>query len=281
MLVQGVDISVRTNVRCDIHRQKYICRKHIHHFAELVLVLDGKLNVTVNGKRETVTKNQFILLFPFQKHEYTSDDVSYFLICTFPISFLMDFAAKASGKSGNRAVFDASDLAVELFKQKLIEQEITTVYGINACLQAMLDDFTAQVELVKSNIDSSTMDKLASFMYSNYKEALPLSAVAHALGYSPNYLSHCIFKTLGMNYRSFLGSIRADHASNMLKKTDMPVLEIALECGYPNIRSFQRHFKALTGVSPSEYRKQIKKTYSEAIKVNTYPTRIRKDISIQ
>ena len=280
MLVQGVDVSARTNVCCDIHRQKYVCRKHIHHFAELVLVLDGKLTVTINGKQETATKNRFILVFPFQKHEYTSDDVSYFLICTFPISLLMDFAAKASGKSGNRAVFDASDLAVELFKQKLIEQEITTVYGINACLQAMLDDFTAQVELVKSNIDSSTMDKLASFMYSNYKEALPLSTVAHTLGYSPNYLSHCIFKTLGMNYRSFLGSIRADHASTMLKKTDMPVLEIALECGYPNIRSFQRHFKALTGVSPSEYRKQIKKSYSEAIKVNTYPSRIRKHISI-
>ena len=280
MLVQGVDLSLRVNVRCDIHRQKYVCRKHIHHFAELVLVLDGKLNVTVNGKQESATKNQFILLFPFQKHEYTSDDVSYFLICTFPFSFLLDFATKSSGKCGKQAVFNASELTVELFKQKLIDQETTTVYGINACLQAMLDDFTAQVDLIGSDTDNSTMFKLTSYMYSNYKEPLPLNTLAHILGYSPNYLSHCIFKTLGMNYRSFLGSIRAEHAGNMLRKTDMPIIEIAMECGYPNMRSFQRHFKALTGVSPSEYRNQIKKSPAGAVKVNAYPSRIRKDILI-
>lgn len=280
MLVQDVDLSVRVNIRCDIHRQQYVCRKHIHHFAELVLVLDGKLNVTVNGKQESATKNQFILLFPFQKHEYTSEDESYFLICTFPISCLLDFAAKTFGKCGNKAVFDASDLAVELFKRKFIDEETTTIYGVNACLQAMLDDFTEQVELIESDIDTSTMDKLTCYVYTNYKEALSLNTVAHALGYSPNYLSHCIFKTFGMNYRSLLGSIRADHASDMLKTTNMSMLEIALESGYPNIRSFQRHFKALTGVSPSEYKSKIKKSSTSAIKVNAHPSRIRKDILI-
>ena len=280
MLVQDVDLSVRINIRCDIHRQKYICRKHIHHFAELVLVLDGKLDVTVNGKKESATKNQFILLFPFQKHEYTSDDVSYFLICTFPISYLPDFAAKAYGKCGSKAVFDASDLAVKLFERKVIDEENTTVYGINACLQAMLDDFTEQVELIESDMNTSTMDKLTCYLYTNYKEALSLNHVAHALGYSPNYLSHCIFKTFGMNYRSLLGSIRADHASDMLKKTNMSMLEIALESGYPNIRSFQRHFKALTGVSPSEYKSKIKKSSSGPTQVSAYPKRIQKDILI-
>ena len=280
MLIQGMDLSVRVNVRCDIHRSKYVCRKHIHHFAELVLVLDGKLNVTVNGKEESATKNQFIFLFPFQKHEYTSDDVSYFLICTFPMSFLLDFSTKSSNKLGSRAVFDASQLSVELFKKKLIEQDTTTVYGINACLQAMLDDYTAQVELVESDLDNSTMDKLTSYMYTNYKEQLPLSAVAHTLGYSSNYLSHCIFKTLGMNYRSFLGSIRAEHAANMLRQSDMLIIDIALECGYPNMRSFQRHFKALTGISPSEYRDQIKKSRTGVVKISSFPSRIRKDILI-
>ena len=80
MLIQEMNSTSRVNVRCDIHHQKYVCRKHIHHFAELVLVLDGKLTVTVNGKTETAEKNQFILLFPFQKHEYTSEEISYFLI---------------------------------------------------------------------------------------------------------------------------------------------------------------------------------------------------------
>ena len=59
-----------------------------------------------------------------------------------------------------------------------------------------------------------------------------------------------------MSYRSFLGSTRAEYARMMLNTTSFSVLEIALECGYPNLRSMQRHFKDFMGVSPTEYRKQ-------------------------
>ena len=280
MLIQEVDLSTRTNLRCDIHRQRYICRKHIHCFAELVLVLDGELTVTVNGRTETARKNQFIFLFPFQKHEYKSDAVSYFLIFTFSTSILLDFASKASGMVGDRAVFNASELTVELFKQKFVEQATTTAYGATACLQAMLDDFTAQVKLTKSEADSGAMEKLTRYVSENYKNPLPLHTVAQALGYSSNYLSHCIFKTLGMSYRSFLGSTRAEYARMMLNTTSFSVLEIALECGYPNLRSMQRHFKDFMGVSPTEYRNRMSESGSDTVKVKDYPHRIRKDILI-
>ena len=280
MLIQEVDPSARVTVRCDIHRQKYVCRKHIHYFAELVLVLDGKLSVTVNGITETASKNQFIFLFPFQKHEYTSEDVSYFLICTFPMSVLLDFASHATGKAAKNVVFNASELTVELFKQKFVEQETATAYGINACLQAMLDDFYSQVELTESNADNCAMDKLTCYIAKNYKDPLPLHSVAQALGYSPNYLSHCIFKSLGMSYRAFLGSTRAEYARIMLYKTNRSVLEIALECGYPNMRSMQRHFKDFLGVSPSEYRKQLKKAKTGTFVIREHPHRIRKEIII-
>ena len=106
------------------------------------------------------------------------------------------------------------------------------------------------------------------------------NGAAQALGYSPNYLSHCIFQTLGMSYRAFLGSTRAEYARLMLLKTNLSVLEIALEWGYPNIRSMQRHFKDFLGISPVEYRKQLKKAKSDTVKVKEYPHRIRKEILI-
>lgn len=279
MLIQGIESDTRIRVRCDIHNQKYICQKHVHHFAELVLILDGKLTVTVNEKSETATKNQFIFLFPFQKHEYTSDDVSNFIICTFPISLLPDFAMKTSDKIGNKTVFDASDLAVSLFKQKIIEEENISPYGIYSCLYTMLDDFNRQIELIKSDTDATAVDKLVYYVNENYKNPLPLSAVARAIGYSPNYLSHCIFRALGMNYRAFLGSARAEQAKILLKKTELSILNIAFECGYPNVRSFQRHFKSLVGLSPAEYRKQRSTYYSNTVNsVDKSPRRICKDI---
>lgn len=280
MLIQGIEPSTRVNVRCDIHtnRRQYSVPKHVHHFAELVLILEGNLTVTVNEKKETAEKNQFILLFPFQKHEYESEQTSSFLICTFPLSLLSDFAVKASGNQGERLVFDASPMTIELFRKKIIDPEQISSYGVYCALYAMLEDFTSQVDLVKSNTDNSAMDKLVYYVNQNYKDPLPLHSVAQALGYTPNYLSHCMLKTLGMNYRTFLGSTRAEHAKLMLK-TNQSVLEVALECGYPNVRSFQRHFKSLVGISPSDYRKQKKASESNtqtAITKQLY--RVRKDV---
>ena len=122
-------------------------------------------------------------------------------------------------------------------------------------MYAMLEDFSCQIELVECDNDTQAIDKLVYHVNKYYKDPLPLYEVARALGYSANYLSHFIHKTLGFNYNTFVGSVRAEHAKLMLKETDLSVLEIALECGYQNIRCFQRYFKNYVGVSPSEYRK--------------------------
>ena len=65
-------------------------------------------------------------------------------------------------------------------------------------------------------------------------------------------------------YRSFYGNsptddlirARIDAAKNALAFTDQPVARIAENLGYNNLTHFIRQFKALTGVSPSVYRKE-------------------------
>ncbi len=254
MFIQGKDKLAITNIIYEIHREKYNIHQHIHHNTELLLVLDGKLTVTVNERTETAEKGQFILLFPFQKHSLCSEGACFFLIIAFSISLLSNFAAQASGKVGKKAVFNASPLTVELFLKKLVTEETATLYGVRSCLFAMLDDFISQIQLTENDTDNQAMYRFIIYVSDNYKDNLSLQKVAKTLGYSSNYLSHCISKTLGMNYRSFLGSTRAEHAKFMLRETNQSILEIALECGYPNLRSFQRHFKSFSGVSPSEYR---------------------------
>ena len=60
-----------------------------------------------------------------------------------------------------------------------------------------------------------------------------------------------------------LAAIRAriDAAKNALAFTDQPVARIAENLGYNNLTHFIRQFKALTGVSPSVYRKNINMIY--------------------
>ncbi|HCL04174.1 MAG TPA: AraC family transcriptional regulator, partial [Lachnoclostridium phytofermentans] len=45
------------------------------------------------------------------------------------------------------------------------------------------------------------------------------------------------------------------YAKDLLSKTNMPIKEVANECGYKNEVHFMRQFKSIVGVTPSEYRK--------------------------
>jgi len=45
-------------------------------------------------------------------------------------------------------------------------------------------------------------------------------------------------------------------AASLLRETELSLEDIARQCGFANILTFRRNFKAVTGVNPSEYRGQ-------------------------
>lgn len=254
MFIQGIGYAYHHYIEYDIHKEIYNFRSHIHHFIELTLVLEGELNVTVNGKVETAKNGQFIFILPFQKHEYSSNTQTHFVIYTFPVSLISDFIRNTSGMLGERTVFDSSPLTLELFKERLMYEPKLDIYNVRSCLYAMLGDFTSQVNMVEASLDNHVVNKLVYYVEKHFNEPLPLNEVARTIGYTPNYLSHCISKSLGLTYSAFLGSVRTEHAKYMLLESNQNILDVAHECGYPNVRSFQRNFKSLTGLSPAEFR---------------------------
>ena len=58
-----------------------------------------------------------------------------------------------------------------------------------------------------------------------------------------------------MNFSTLLSMIRLDEAKTLLKNTKRSVLEISMECGFGSERAFYRQFKAISGISPNDYRK--------------------------
>ena len=47
--------------------------------------------------------------------------------------------------------------------------------------------------------------------------------------------------------------VRIDHASELLRRTDLPVSEIAFRCGFRDTNYFSLQFKKTTGLSPREF----------------------------
>ncbi len=79
-----------------------------------------------------------------------------------------------------------------------------------------------------------------------------LAEVAH---FSP-YHFHRIFRGMvGESVRAHIRRLRLEQAAGRLLTGDDPVIRIALDAGYESHAAFTRAFSAMTGLSPSEYRK--------------------------
>jgi len=89
---------------------------------------------------------------------------------------------------------------------------------------------------------------------------LTVSRLAEKINLPEHQLRELINKHLGYrNFSAYLNSFRIEKAKQELSeqsKLRTPILTIALELGYGSIGPFNRAFKQIVGVTPSEYRKQ-------------------------
>ncbi len=227
---------------------------HIHQFIELTLVISGELTVTVGNRTETLKQGQFAMILPFEAHKYDSQTKSTFIIYTFSQTLISDHIQKLGRECADKTVFDASRASLDLFNARLVDNYDFSEYSIRSCLYSMLCDREKQVKIIPRPADHDVISKVITEINNAYTEALPLTELAKRIGYSANYLSHCIKNTVGMNYASLLSCIRCEQAKVMLTEGTSSVLDIALECGFGSERSFHRQFKSITGKTPLEYR---------------------------
>lgn len=87
---------------------------------------------------------------------------------------------------------------------------------------------------------------------------LTISKLARAAATNRTYLSCYIRMTKGCNFREYVNSMRVRHARELLRseKTDS-LSDIALECGFSNLRTMNRSYKALFGKLPSQERRDF------------------------
>lgn len=87
------------------------------------------------------------------------------------------------------------------------------------------------------------------------QEGLTLASLAQALGCGEAALRTLINHQLGYrNFNDFLHHYRLQEAAARLASEDLPILTIALDCGYGSIGPFNRAFRQRLGMTPSEYR---------------------------
>jgi AraC family transcriptional regulator len=89
-----------------------------------------------------------------------------------------------------------------------------------------------------------------------YLNPLSLSDLATMFQVHPVYLSKSFKKIFGVTITEYYRKLRIEAACNLLKNSKLPLVEIALECGFYDQSHFCKYFQAMIGMSPLIYRKR-------------------------
>lgn len=94
---------------------------------------------------------------------------------------------------------------------------------------------------------------------SRYKEALTLESVAEVACMNPYYFSALFKKRVGVNFKDYLARLRVEEAKRLLLTTGLSFSEIAAQSGLGEARRFSETFKRHFGVSPAEYKAELRR----------------------
>lgn len=124
--------------------------------------------------------------------------------------------------------------------------------GREECMDA---ENSPAVQIVSNEEDDQMMKRIMQFVESHIADAeIGIAEMADAAAVSRSGLNRKMKKIVGVTPAEFLRETRIKHAQHLLLTTQTGVSEIAYACGFTDPKYFGKTFKAMTDMSPTEFR---------------------------
>lgn len=131
----------------------------------------------------------------------------------------------------------------------LLKSELMRFFWLlyeSGCIFPLKETDNGNAELIRPAIQ---------FINRNYAEHITIDMLAEITHLSRSYFMGCFRRAAGTGAMEYVNQVRTRAAVRLLETTRLGVSEIAYECGFRNLSNFNRKFREITGVTPSEYRK--------------------------
>ncbi len=99
--------------------------------------------------------------------------------------------------------------------------------------------------------------RVLDYVTEHYGGSITLEALAGIANLSPSHFSRVFKQTIGQSPMQFLTAFRVERAKEALRRRDVPLIDISIECGFSDQAHFSRVFKQIEGKSPTAYRQSL------------------------
>ncbi|WP_419884295.1 AraC family transcriptional regulator [Paenibacillus sp. B-A-8] len=250
---------------------------HWHNDLELVYVFEGSIRMGINSETRVLEAGDMAICSSGDIHYYESKDGSSKIMMVIFNPSLIGFPGGWPLNVRLTSPFIDKCLVIR-------EDEVAINNRLSAIMQELMREYNQKLEYHEQLIigllhewsglilrhvpldkinpqkdkrritNMKVMQEVLEYLDVNYMHSITLADAARQANMSLFYFSRFFKRISGMSYIAYLSNIRVNQAEQLLLTTDKSILEIALECGFTNIRTFNRVFKQIKQRTPSELR---------------------------
>lgn len=256
---------------------------HNHPEYELVLVLKGRGKRMVGDNIDRFYENDLVFLGPYTPHEYLCDPEYYNNPAGFQgecifIQFLYDFIGEKFFEIPENLdlskFIKESSRGYEFFgetKEKIISAIIDMVEMNDKkrfyTLLSIFEIFatTKEIKILSSPAfddkfwikENEPIQKALQFISQNFHKPIGTEYLLKVTNMSNTSFYNAFKTTCRMPFKEYLLNLRIGYACKLLTNSTEHISSIAYDSGFGNISNFNRQFKKIKGMTPSQFLEQV------------------------
>lgn len=262
---------------CEQWQSDIMPRYDRHNEIELNFFPNGSITYFIQDRRVTIPPRTLVLFWGLIPHRIIQfEEVSSYYVCTIPLAVFLSW--------GLPETFIARILQGEVLMEERHERfaaydcllmenwfmdlssprpnQQTVLLEMQSRMQRMSahasSNAGATITPIHSN-ETSFIEQMALFIACNYRRPIRLKDIGKAVGLHPDYANSLFKRAFGHTLNTHIIIERITQAQRSLLTTDTPIVQIAYDCGFNSVSSFNSAFLKINGCTPSHYRKAMHK----------------------
>jgi AraC-like DNA-binding protein len=255
---------------------------HFHPEFELTLISKASGKKYIGNRIKDLDQDDLILLGPYLPHRWHYDKnknenskrESHQIVIQFSYDFLGEGFFEKSPfssilqllKRANNGISfhgEAKVLAKRtmnlMLQKKGFEQTLQLLTLLNTLSNSQHYEILSSIGFTENlnESDGNRMNQVYRFIISNFKDPITLSDVAKLSNMTPQAFCKYFKTRTKKNFSNFLNEVRISYACKILIEKNLDVLETCYASGFNNLSNFNRQFKRITKMNPTQYKSQF------------------------
>ena len=152
--------------------------------------------------------------------------------------------------------FEYALLVYEEYKNKSYAWQLAVKTNINELLLIAVRQMPVR-EADREYREYSKIKNILEFVAQHYCEKITLRQCAEQAGFNTTYLSRYFSQHMGVTFQEYIKQLRIEKAKWLIMTEQLSIMEICYQSGFGDIKTFNKEFRQICGMTPTEFKKSL------------------------